>query len=176
MTEYDLTIDGRGLKVITAIVALLTGQLSLSPEAAAQTAEESVLMMVFGLDQAAASRPTNPFGKAIRLTRKTDCTYDATFPGDTPDVELTMSFDFAELQHYSAVPHSRDARLSVPVIIGKDLISLQSLDRKSGKVEEVGRADRLDQVLAERGYPEPKSRLEAAASYFRMNYCKGRAF
>lgn len=156
--------------------AVLLSQLCLASEVVAQTAEDAVLMMVFGLDQAAASSPSNTFGKPIRLTKKANCWYDATFPGDTADAELTMSLDFTELQNYSVQAHSRDPRLSVPVIIGKNFIVMKSLDRKTGQVQELGRADRLDQVLAERGYPQPRARLEAAASYFRANFCKGRAF
>ena len=172
----DRPVVSGGPKLLAFAAAFFVFQLCLTPKVSAQTPEESVLMMVFGLDEVAASQPNNPFGKPIQLTKKTNCVYDATFPGDTPDVELTMSLDFTELQHYSAQPHSRDARLFVPVIIGKNLILIKSRDRKTGKVEEMGRFDRLEHVLAERGYPQPKSRLEAAASYFRANFCKGRAF
>jgi hypothetical protein len=135
--------------------------------------------MIFGLDKEEALVPNNHLGWIVRIIKKTDCVYEFPFPGDGPNGhDMTLTFDFSELQHYTVDNHPNDRRLAVPRVIGRNLVHIKMVDRRTGKVEE-GHTNNLDNPFLSsflRGYPVPKSRLEAAATYFRTKYCKGRAF
>lgn len=164
----------RKTRVAIALIAVWASGFFLTSKASAQTAEEAVLMMVFGLDLATAAGSKHPYAMPIRIKKVTNCKYDALFFLDDPEPVMALNLDFSELLPYSVIPDANQPTLFVPVLVGTDLVVIKTRDKKSGDLEVMSRGDTLENFL--HGNNQPKARLEAAAEYFRSTFCKGRAF
>lgn len=119
-------------------------------------------MMAFGLT---TELPRDREGHTYLVKKLTNCTYEVTLTG--PDKAVMVYLDFSGLHHYSARQLPGNPKLISITMEGKNLMIVK--EKGSGK--KLGREDAFTNFA-----DQPPDRLEAAASYFRSNFCKGRAF
>jgi hypothetical protein len=137
------------------------------PMARAQTAEETVLFMVLGYEK---DSPTRPINLSISIQKTSNCKYfiSTKFNGKTEE----LAFDFTSLKEYRIVPEDYGRRTRV-IINGSDLFAVKERNTVTGLVNE-----RRENVFST-SWPSSVAsteRLQTAVTYFRANFCKGRAF
>jgi hypothetical protein len=123
---------------------------SLTNPARAQSAEETVLFMLIGLEQSVS-------GKIPVIQRIDNCRYDMVLPDRTK-----LEFNLSQMNLYRAGFQDAD-RVRV-------YISVRGQDLYRVKGETVSF---WDFIVEQGGSIE---RLEKAAAYFKSTFCKGRAF
>jgi hypothetical protein len=138
--------------------------------ARAQTAEETVLYMIFGYEK---DNVKHPFRGNITIKQQSSCKYLIVLDGLASKAKIEYSFDFSNLKQYAATQVDRER--AVPFILGDNIVQVRVIDQ-TGKSEE-SRGNSFQEAGAGI-FPFPASavRMEKAASYFRSNFCKGRAF
>jgi hypothetical protein len=144
--------------------------LLFSGGANAQTAEESVLFMLFGYEK---SNPKLLLDGHASLRRVSDCKYVLTL--DFGDGPAEVEMDFSNLQQYVAA-RVGGPNMVRPSVLGIRLFHFKGVDKRTGAPVE-GYANTLPEVgIHLAPFLASADRMEKAAAYFRTTFCKGRAF
>jgi hypothetical protein len=104
----------------------------------AQTAEETVLFMLFGYE-----KDSNPLGLVnVSAVKVTNCKYDVMM--SYPEANIRMTFDFEKMKEYAVVRGALQNTVR-PVAYGAKWIHFRATELKTGKVLE-GDGDSLEAV------------------------------
>jgi hypothetical protein len=151
--------------------------------ASAQTAEETIIFMLYGYEKGDSG--WYPFDvNTLEINRETECRYKISFVDNVTtdeDIKQEMTVDFSGVsdatikdvsQAYKAPPFSLPDK-DLPAVYVKFIgvrVHISTLDPPKLRKE----LDRKDaEFLTLR---RPLRRVERAVEYFRSTYCKGRAF
>jgi hypothetical protein len=174
-------IERRGWRALLAAVALLGGA-PIAP-AAAQSAEETIAIMLWGLEEGAKTirvgknawetEDADGGRSSLAILRLTDCRFriaNEVQRGGTSDVlEFDYVLDFAAVNDYSAwFANGRDQRVIVK-IEGHSWYSKTVRSKAIGRVVYSVREGSIDTYVARAGCVE---RLRSAFAYFRSAFCR----
>jgi hypothetical protein len=164
--------------------AAILGAVCLAPmPAAAQSAEETVAFMLWGLEQGAQTKRVadnqweaedhNGDRSSVGIQRLTDCRFRVSGQvrraGAVDVLELDYILDFASVHDYSAwFANGRDQRIIVK-IEGKSWYSKTVRSRATGRALQSISAGSVDAYVAAGGSVE---RLQGAYAHFRHAFCR----
>jgi hypothetical protein len=155
---------------IAIILLWLAAAMTAPTIAQAQTAEETVVFMLFGYEK---ENIDHPLAGKISIVRQTNCNYSIVIERLPQKLELT--FDFSGLKEYQVRrgPNGLD-----PIIVGNNILSVKGEDgalRNSDTFSATMLPGVRPMEALKIAWPSA-DRLEKAVAYFRMTFCKGRAF
>jgi hypothetical protein len=174
-------IKRSGSRALLAAAAILVGAPTARP--AAQSAEETVAVMLWGLEEGAKSKregenaweAEDADGERSHLSilRLTDCRFrvanEVQRAGTSDVLESDYVLDFAAVNDYSAwLANGRDQRIIVK-IEGHRWYSKTVRSKATGRVVCNIRAGNIDTYIARGGGVE---RLRSAFAHFRSAFCK----
>ena len=167
-----------------ARTALLIGAVSLAPiPASAQSAEETLAVMLWGLQEGAKTKGVSEnlwevddddgARSSFRIRRLTDCRFGVSSQVHRTDRSGVLEFDyvlnFAAVHGYSAwFANGRDGRIIVK-IEGQGWYSKTVRSNATGRVVYRIYAGNVDAYAAGGGSVE---RLQCAFAYFRSTFCR----
>ena len=172
--------------LLFAVAAVLCGVSLARMPVRAQSAEETVAFMVWGLEEGAKTKRVtenvweaeDPNGNrsGFAILRLTDCRFHISSEvqrGGTLDVlEFEYVLDFATVKDYSAwFANGRDQRIIVK-IEGERWYSKSVRSRATGRAVQNITAGNVDAYVAGGGSVE---RLQSKFAHFRSTYCAGRS-
>jgi hypothetical protein len=174
-------IERRGWPALLAVAAILGGA-PIAP-AAAQSAEEAVAIMLWGLEEGAKTKRVGKSAwetedadgdrSSLSIQRLTDCRFRVASEvqrGSTSDVlEFDYVLDFAAVNDYSAwFANGRDQRIIVK-LEGHTWYSKTVRSGATGRVVYNVREGNIDTYIARGGSVE---RLRSAFAFFRSAFCR----
>lgn len=180
----SICIKRFALPTLLAAAAILGG-VSLAP-AGAQTVEETVAFMLWGLEEGPRTKQVdnnrwevdghNGDKSIYRIVPVTDCLFNISSQvqraGPADLLEFDYVLDFSAALDYSAwFANQSDHRIIVK-IEGKGWYSKTVLNKVTGQVVQKIRGGSVDAYMADGGSVE---RLKGAFTYFRTTFCSGRA-
>lgn len=157
---------------------------SATLSAAAQTAEETVTFMLFGIDQELVSKHKWSFKIQDRIIilevkRNTNCNYLLSIEGVDPKTGAyrnDMEIDFSNLSTYDVRAPDHDLATqgarSLVLLWGRNLYNERVFQAKTGRMIEERKSQ---ENVAFFGHASPE-RHQRAFTYFQTTFCKGRAF
>ena len=171
---------------LLAAAAILGGALSAPIPAVAQSAEETIAIMLWGLEEGAKTKRVarnlweaeDPNGNrsSFSILRLTDCRFRVTHQvhrtGTLDVLEFDNVLDFAAVNDYSAwFANGRDQRIIVK-IEGHGWYSKTVRSKATGRVVQNISTGSVDVYLAGGGSVQ---RLQSAFAHFRSAFCHGRS-
>jgi len=169
---------------LLAVGALLAGFPSASTPLGARSAEETVALMIWGLEAASRTdrpntwRVESPGGDraAFSVLRLSDCVFSASVEKHLARtghvLKIDYSFDFALVREYSAwFANGKDERI-ITKIEGNRWYDQRVMNKADGRTVQTITRGSVHAFVAGAGSVE---RLEAAFKDFRINHCQERS-
>lgn len=169
---------------VLAVILLFAVTPAASSPLEAQSAEELLALMIWGLDPASQSERANTWKvedhdgerATISVSRLSDCLFSASVERRLARtghiLQIGYSFDFAAVRDYSVwFANDKDQRI-ITKVEGNAWYDQRAINQVDGRTVQSIKQGRIHAFVAAGG---PIERLRAAFEEFRINHCKTRS-